>query len=112
MCKEQNFQLENQLVNKEFLLGENEKGMEQLTYVTNYTKHCPLWEPSSRLAARGIHHFLCKWKSKTTSASVRLCSASWQTGMERGTRWRISLRQCATSQKVAGSTPDEMIQFF
>jgi len=42
MCKEQNFQLGNQLVNKEFLLGENEKGMEQLTDVTNYTKHCPL----------------------------------------------------------------------
>jgi len=41
MCKEQNFQLRNQLVNKEFLLGENKNGMEQLTHVTNSMKHCP-----------------------------------------------------------------------
>jgi len=39
MCKEQNFQLRNQLVNKEFLLRENKQGMEQLTDVTNSTKH-------------------------------------------------------------------------
>jgi hypothetical protein len=37
MYKEQNFQLRNQLVNKEFLLGENKNGVEQLTYETNST---------------------------------------------------------------------------
>ena len=80
MCKEQNFQLRNQLVNKEFLLGENKNGMEQLTHVTNSMKNCPSREASSRSDARGIHHFLSKWKSKTRSARVRLYSTSWKTG--------------------------------
>jgi len=30
----------------------------------------------------------------------------------RGTRWRIWLRHCATSRKVAGSIPDGVIKFF
>ena len=108
MCKEQNFQLRYELVNKEFLLRENKNGLEQLTHVTNSTKHCPSWEASCRFADRGIQHFLCNRKSKTTSASVRLCSTSCKTEMEWGTRWHFSLRQCATSQNVAGSIPDEM----
>jgi hypothetical protein len=29
-----------------------------------------------------------------------------------GTRWRSWLRQCATSQKVAGSVPDDVIWIF
>jgi hypothetical protein len=37
MYKEQDFQLRNQLVNKEFLLGENKNGIEQPTYETNST---------------------------------------------------------------------------
>ena len=41
MCKEQNFKLLNQLVNKEFLLAENKNELEQLTHATNSMKHCP-----------------------------------------------------------------------
>ena len=64
--------------------------------LNNSMKRCPSWEASSRSAARGIHHFLCKWKSKTTSASVRLCSTfeklEWNRAGGGAFRWGSALQ--------------------
>jgi hypothetical protein len=43
---------------------------------------------------------------KCRHTSYKLCS------LRRGTQWRSWLRYCATSRKVAGSIPHEVIDFF